>query len=1458
MALAAGLALLVASCGFGTGGVIAAASGGGGGATNAAATPAGLVVLDPKTSPARIRIVVTDAEGDAATVDFRYVLPSEPGVERAVTGIAANPARLAGSPDGRAYEIPWNFAAEAGLGAQFTAGVTLIARLDGKLTQTTVVGLGNDAPEVAAVTVPSTEVVGIADVTFRVSDTSGDAVDIEAEFFDERNPTAGWRPARAAGTPAGSTGAAFRGVVAPPGGTSLTFFWDTDSRDGAGQPIGDLVDGDTDVRVRFRAKDAIVAGAPVESSGFRVDNNDAPIAQLEEGALLATGDRLLGVKVPFRVIDAESDAVRVLMQWRLASQNDFPALGTDDPTALAALLADPRFVREKQICVPLTPNEIGYAQPVNATKIRLPELALGSNASALGNGIVGRRIEFLRPANGTPVSFTAGWPINPLQAPVAALPVGDGSTALVLDNAGGSAVLREVVLTTGVVARTLATMTGVPTALCTSRQANTVLVATDTGGLWRLFECDLATGAATLRASQPIGGTAGPMRGVAGLGDTAALATLGSTLVRVDWATTVKVTTLLGGLATPTAVLLDPFSSSGVYVAELMGTTSGPAGRITFFDMQARLRRVAFTVPQPLAMAFDRRAGELRVLSRPLATPDSTVVTIPLTSAPSSSVSVSRLANTVAIGPDGMLLVTVSSPATLFVQGGVEQRRRITAYDPATTTATIEGLLVPLPRANQAWRFAAFDPFLDPTTGSPNGTSSNFVWDTSTVPTGENVLVRAVPIDTEAGVTDTASGSLSLQSPLARSVQTLNATGALAVATADLDGDGDLDTVVGDGSSIRVFSQGAPGAFAVSATLASGANGVAVADIDVDGRLDIAAATNSGLRLFTQNATGTFAAAVTVDPVQMERVVVADLDADGLPDLIAMGSQFVLVFHQDVGGTFSPPIVSNPEGAGVMTDVVTGDFDGDGALDYAWSQRRFDNDAGSANAIAARRQTSPRNYAQPTIQGVGRPPTTLFAADVDGDGDLDFVTNRNSPDLGSLVVLTQTAGQFTTGFELGLPGVTDNTVDLIAHDVDGDGDLDLVGTNTANNVLVVHQLAPGQFSTQPLLLGGSPTTLGPQNLLATDLDGDGRTDLIVRTAGGNGVTILSHDLGQRLATSPVIALGGPAVLTNLVFPIVADLTGDRVLDVASHRSDANFPAALRIFRQEPNTSFTTLPQIDIAGFTSVQGMAAGNFDGDGDTDLVSSNGTGAGDAKFSRQTAPGVFTTSSITNATFLRKVHAGDLDNDGDLDVAFLDDTGSIHLAFQGPGAATGTLAATTTLGGSGAVVIADLDGDGDNDIASRAATTNQLAVRLQTSPGVFAATPAVVPMTGTLAALAAADLDGDGDLDLVLGAAGALSIALQTTPGVFAPQPLSATSCGSIAIADLDADGRPDIVADLNGVLNVFRQVGRGTFRALGTTIANNIGALSTADVDGDGFVDVVGGDSGATQIRVFRAGR
>jgi len=108
------------------------------------------------------------------------------------------------------------------------------------------------------------------------------------------------------------------------------------------------------------------------------------------------------------------------------------------------------------------------------------------------------------------------------------------------------------------------------------------------------------------------------------------------------------------------------------------------------------------------------------------------------------------------------------------------------------------------------------------------------------------------------------------------------------------------------------------------------------------------------------------------------------------------------------------------------------------------------------------------------------------------------------------------------------------------------------------------------------------------------------------------------------------------------------------------------------------------------------------------------------------------------------------------------------------------------------------------------------------------------------------------------VLGAAGALSIALQTTPGVFAPQPLSATSCGSIAIADLDADGRPDIVADLNGVLNVFRQVGRGTFRALGTTIANNIGALSTADVDGDGFVDVVGGDSGATQIRVFRAGR
>jgi hypothetical protein len=141
--------LLLGGCGFGTAGVVAAVHNGNGSA-NAPSTASGLVVLQPKVSPATIRLVLTDAEADAVTVEFAYVLPGSGGQEQLMTQVGPNPVTLAASAAGTEHTLSWAFSGEPGLpsNGSFVDGVTMIARVRGGVAQTTVVGLGNDAPVV--------------------------------------------------------------------------------------------------------------------------------------------------------------------------------------------------------------------------------------------------------------------------------------------------------------------------------------------------------------------------------------------------------------------------------------------------------------------------------------------------------------------------------------------------------------------------------------------------------------------------------------------------------------------------------------------------------------------------------------------------------------------------------------------------------------------------------------------------------------------------------------------------------------------------------------------------------------------------------------------------------------------------------------------------------------------------------------------------------------------------------------------------------------------------------------------------------------------------------------------------------------------------------------------------------------------------------------------------------------
>ncbi|MFC1491705.1 FG-GAP repeat domain-containing protein [Nitrospinota bacterium] len=181
------------------------------------------------------------------------------------------------------------------------------------------------------------------------------------------------------------------------------------------------------------------------------------------------------------------------------------------------------------------------------------------------------------------------------------------------------------------------------------------------------------------------------------------------------------------------------------------------------------------------------------------------------------------------------------------------------------------------------------------------------------------------------------------------------------IKTADLNGDGNLDVVIGNQSSnISVYLGDGAGGLSLSDFLDNGdssANGVAVGDFNSDGIPDIAA--NSlwtGFHVFLGNedtanpgkGDGTFGpftayAARNVPPgVASWTLIVqaADFDLDGNLDLAAsnqIDSHNISLVHGDGAGSFGPfSTHPNPIDTSVLVNpvgLVAGDFNGDGKPD---------------------------------------------------------------------------------------------------------------------------------------------------------------------------------------------------------------------------------------------------------------------------------------------------------------------------------------------------------------------------------------------------------------------------------------------------------------------------------------------------------------------------------------------
>ncbi len=678
-----------------------------------------------------------------------------------------------------------------------------------------------------------------------------------------------------------------------------------------------------------------------------------------------------------------------------------------------------------------------------------------------------------------------------------------------------------------------------------------------------------------------------------------------------------------------------------------------------------------------------------------------------------------------------------------------------------------------------------------------------------------------------------------------------------SMAMADLNRDGRVDVVaaIRSGSEVAVSLGDGDGSFGVQSRFPAGDSPVAISlgDVNRDGRTDIVVASVSPstqaweLSVLPGVGDGTFLARIVVAAGQGDNpdfVLAADANADGTDDLFVAnaGTHDVSYFQSHGDLSFSAPV--RHALAQAPQSIAAGHLQPSGALDLVIGMT---GDSG----IAVLAGSGDGSFGAPAPLDAGQDPKWVGLGDFNGDGSIDIVSaNAGSDDIS--VFLNDGGGGFgvSTSFAA-FPGA----LGVAVGDINGDAKLDVV--LAADEISVLPGRGDGSFEPPIAVSIGE----GEYMLGLGDLDGDGVLDLTA--AGLNQLHVYLGTHGSVFAARLRLDVGGNT------FAITAeDFNGDAIVDMATSIRAARLSdnGDARVILSRGGGNFELAPPGRVG--TSPRSIAAGDFNGDGRADVVTTNSIfydmsvllGNGDGSLGPQIR--------IPLNAFVDAATAGDFNGDGKDDFAVLVSS-SLHVGpsisvftQMSPGSLEFRSASTTIASFPTAMATGDFNGDGRLDLVTVGVEaliylgTGSLTF---TQAGHFPAGPAPT-------AVGVGDFNGDGKPDLAVAnrnpnyypphslPPGSMAILMNLGNGTFgAPTILPAgVYPSSVAVADFNLDGRPDLAVSNNdeivyskgGDVSLYLGAGDGTFVAQGKFGSGTISlarSLTAGDFNHDGMPDL-----------------
>jgi hypothetical protein len=358
------------------------------------------------------------------------------------------------------------------------------------------------------------------------------------------------------------------------------------------------------------------------------------------------------------------------------------------------------------------------------------------------------------------------------------------------------------------------------------------------------------------------------------------------------------------------------------------------------------------------------------------------------------------------------------------------------------------------------------------------------------------------------------------------------------------------------------------------------------------------------------------------------------------------------------------------------------------------------------------------SFGVPVAFGTGSDPESVIAVDLDGDGDLELLSTIHSP---SRLSLLDNLGDGTFAAPTFLvldPGC--DPAGLASADFDQDGDFDVLVTSRETDE--VHYLVnPGDG--RLAVVGAFAVGSRPFDIVAFDFDGDGDADAAISNRLGASVSFLRNvgkDPGRFEVLGPVWVGDNPRGLAFGLFD------GDAVLDpvVAVHGANR-----LTVLHWDDSGAISKYAEMSVGTDYAPEDVGVADFDGDGKDDLVATRSNGTENdlvlmlhvgARVPFFTAPKSFDTGGVHPTGLV--IH--DFDLDTRIDVAAVNARSSSVSALRNLGGTFGAPQVYALLGpASDFVTCGDLDRNGYADLVCTNDGGNSVSVLLnaRTNPGSY-----------------------------------------------------------------------------------------------------------------------------------------